>query len=147
MTLSRICQSSVAAGLALLLASCKPASESAPPSAAKLDFAADVRPILENRCVNCHHAGALFGHLNIESRAKAFAERPGGPVIIPGEPDKSPFYLVLTLPGENTKAMPPEGHRIPPAEVATIKRWIAEGAAWPEGPDGVVKPLPPIRQP
>ena len=106
-----------------------------------VSFATEIKPLLEARCVNCHHAGALFGELNIENRELAFKPRPKGPVITPGDPDKSPFYVVLTLPEGDRKAMPPTGHRISPAETALIKSWIQQGAAWPTGPDGVIKPI------
>lgn len=129
---------------ALLLIACKPTDKPAN-APARLDFVTQVRPLLENRCINCHHAGALMGHLNLETRAKAFSERPGGPVIIPGDPEASRFYQVLNLPVTDQQAMPPEGHRIPDAEKETLKTWIAQGADWPEGADGILKPLPPIQ--
>jgi hypothetical protein len=128
--------------IALTLTSCAD-RETAPPSAT-IDFASQIKPILENRCINCHHAGALMGHLNLQSAEQASAERPTGPVIQPGNPDQSPFYIVLTLPVEDQKAMPPESHRIPAEEAALIKRWIEEGATWPSGPEGAIKPLPPL---
>lgn len=126
--------------LTALLSSCKPAAPSAP--AAKLSFATDVRPLLEKHCVNCHHDGALMGDLRLQNRAAAFAPRAKGAVIIPGDPQSSPLFNVLVLPGANPKAMPPEGHQIPAEQIATIKRWIEEGADWPEGPEGTVSPSP-----
>jgi mono/diheme cytochrome c family protein len=123
-----------------LLTSCKPTpTETAP---AKLSFTTDIRPLLEKHCVNCHHDGALMGDLKLQNRATAFATRAKGPVIIPGEPENSPLFKVLVLPGANPKAMPPEGHQIPAEQIASIKRWIAEGADWPEGPEGTVTPSP-----
>lgn len=88
-----------------------------------------------------------MGNLNLESRIQAFAARPGGPVILPGEVEKSRLYQVLMLPVEDQKAMPPESHRLPVEELAVIKRWISEGADWPEGAAGQVKVLPPLRNP
>jgi hypothetical protein len=111
------------------------------PTVDKVDFATQIKPLLKDRCVNCHNSNALFGHLNLENRAYAFRERPDGAVIIPGNAEQSRFYLVLTLPEGERKAMPPTGHRIPPEEVILLKRWIDEGAAWPEGADGVVLPI------
>lgn len=130
--------------LLLALSACKPADQ--PAAATAPDFATEVKPLLENRCINCHHAGALMGHLNLETRAKAFADRPGGPVIVPGKPGASKLYLQLNLADDNPKAMPPEGHRIPESERDVIKRWIAQGATWPDDASGVLKPLPPVRE-
>lgn len=106
----------------------------------KVSFTKEIKPLLEARCVNCHNAGALFGDLNLENRELAFKPRAKGAVITPGSPDKSPLFLVLTLPEGDRKAMPPTGHRISDEETALIKLWIAQGAEWPAGPDGVVVP-------
>lgn len=106
----------------------------------KVSFTAQIKPLLEARCVNCHNAGALFGEINLENRDLAFKPRAKGAAITPGSPDKSPLYLVLTLPEGDRKAMPPTGHRISDEETALIKLWIHQGAEWPAGPEGVVIP-------
>ena len=131
----------LAALLMIVVPSCN--HDGGPPAngEAKIDFASQIRPILTNRCINCHHSGALFGNLNLENRSLAFKERPGGPVILPHDPAGSAFLRVLTLPEADRKAMPPTGHRIPDAEVTLIRQWIEQGADWPEGPDGVIKPM------
>ncbi len=126
-----------------LATACKPASTST--TLPKLSFTTDVRPVLEKHCVNCHHDGALMGDLKLQSRATAFATRAKGPVILPGDPENSPLFKVLVLPGADPKAMPPEGHQIPAEQIALIKRWILEGADWPEGPGGTVKPSPSLQ--
>ncbi len=133
--MKRIPLLAVLAGCFLLGQACKPKAESKP-----VDFATQIRPLLESRCVNCHHSGALFGELNLENHALATKPRSSGPVIVPGEPTQSRLYMVLTLPEGDRKAMPPTGHRIASEEVALLKRWITEGAKWPDGADGVVKP-------
>ncbi len=111
------------------------------PGMLPVDFVTQIKPILESRCVTCHNSGALFGDLNLETHALALRQRPTGPVIVPREPEQSRLYLVLTLPEGERKAMPPTGHRIPAGEVALIKRWISQGAQWPAGPEGQIKPL------
>ncbi len=134
---NRACIAAVAAlGMGLALAACDKLELGKPVS-----FSTDIKPLLEARCINCHHAGALFGDLNLENHDLAFKQRAKGPVITPGSSDKSPLYLVLTLPEGDKKAMPPTGHRISAEEAALIKRWIDQGAAWPAGPEGVVKPM------
>jgi mono/diheme cytochrome c family protein len=103
-----------------------------------VDFALQVKPILADRCVACHNADTTLGELNLQSREFAMRKRKGGPVIVPNEPDKSPFYLTLTLPPSNPKAMPATAHRIPTDEIKLVRRWIQEGAKWPEGKEGFV---------
>jgi mono/diheme cytochrome c family protein len=103
-----------------------------------VDFVKQVKPILADRCVECHNSETIFGELNLQSRELAFRKRKLAPAIVPGEPEKSMLYLALTLPPKDKKAMPATGHRIPKDEANTIRQWIKEGAKWPEGKEGVV---------
>ncbi|MDP1587347.1 MAG: c-type cytochrome domain-containing protein [Prosthecobacter sp.] len=103
-----------------------------------VDFVKQVKPILADRCVECHNSETIFGELNLQSRELAFRKRKLAPAIVPGEPEKSMLYLALTLPPKDKKAMPATGHRIPKDEVSIIRQWIKEGAKWPEGKEGVV---------
>ncbi len=105
-----------------------------------VDFMKQIKPILADRCVECHNSETLLGSLNLQSRALAFEKRKAGPVIRPKDADKSMLYLVLTLPPKDKKAMPATGHRIPKDEVQLIRQWINEGAQWPEGKDGAISP-------
>lgn len=105
-----------------------------------VDFVRQIKPILTARCIECHHSEALFGDLNLQNRALAFKKRAAGPVIVPGSPESSLFLMTLTLPAKDKKAMPATGHRIPADEVALVKRWIQEGAKWPEGQEGHIEP-------
>jgi mono/diheme cytochrome c family protein len=103
-----------------------------------VDFAKQIKPILADRCVECHNSETIFGELNLQNREHAFTKRKAGPAIVPGSPEKSMLYLALTLPPKDKKAMPATGHRIPKDEVNTIRQWIAEGAKWPEGKEGAI---------
>lgn len=103
-----------------------------------VDFVKQIKPILADRCVECHNSETLLGELNLQNKKLAFRKRSAGPVIVPEEPEKSMVYLVLTLPPKDKKAMPATGHRIPKDEVNTIRQWIKEGAKWPEGKEGAI---------
>ena len=105
-----------------------------------MDFVKQIKPILADRCVECHNSETLLGDLNLQTRALAFSKRETGPVIVPKNAEKSMLYLVLTLPAKDKKAMPATGHRIPKDEVNLIRQWITEGAQWPEGKDGAITP-------
>ncbi|MCB1208734.1 MAG: hypothetical protein KDK97_05385 [Verrucomicrobiales bacterium] len=116
-----------------------------------VDFVTQIKPILADRCVECHNSDSLFGELNLQSRALAFRKRQAGPVILPSEPDKSMLYLVLKMPRKEKKSMPATGHKIPNKDLDLIRRWISEGAMWPEGKEGAVirqikTPTPPVKQ-
>ena len=72
-----------------------------------VDFVKQIKPILADRCVECHNSETLFGELNLQNRALAFRKRfPGGHAIVAGAPEKSMLYLALTLPPKDKKAMP-----------------------------------------
>lgn len=103
-----------------------------------MDFVKQIKPLIAERCVECHHSESMLGDLNLQSRKLAFGKRSGGPVIAPGQPERSLLYVALTLPPKEKKAMPATGHRIPKDEVELIRRWIEEGAKWPEGEEGFV---------
>ena len=107
---------------------------------APVDFAGQIKPVFEERCVECHNSTTMLGEFNIQNRELAFKKRNNGPAIVPGAPDRSPLLLTLTLPAGDRKVMPATGHRIPDADIQLIRRWIKEGAKWPEGTAGAIQP-------
>lgn len=109
--------------------------------ASTVDFVNDVKPILQTQCVRCHHDGAIMGGLNLMNRAAAMRGSSRGPVIVPGEPDKSPLYRVTLLPEEENHAMPATGPKLTEAEKKILHQWIEEGAPWPEGEEGTMEPI------
>lgn len=121
--------------LVLLLAAVSSLSAADEPP---VDFVKQIKPVLADRCVECHHSESMLGDLNLQSRKLAFRKRTGGPVIVTGRPESSLLLLTLTLPAKDKKAMPATGHRIPMDEVNLIRRWIKEGATWPEGDEGFI---------
>lgn len=120
--------------LAMCLFLAAAASAEEPP----VDFVRQIKPILADRCVECHHAESMLGDLNLQSRKLAMRKRTGGPVLVPGSAERSLLLLTLTLPAKDKKAMPATGHRIPMDEVSLIRRWIQEGVKWPEGEEGFI---------
>jgi ankyrin repeat protein len=95
----------------------------------KVDFARDVAPILRERCVGCHGPTQQMGGFRLDRRSAALrgAVRP---VIIPGSGDSSRLYHRII--GSNFgPQMPPTG-ALSPAQIDTLKRWIDEGASWPD---------------
>jgi mono/diheme cytochrome c family protein len=119
--------------LSLVAASCKP-------SGGKVDFTTQIKPILAQHCVACHNDETFAGNLILQNRVTAFSTLNNSPVIIPGDAAKSELYLSLNKPENDHKAMPAAGHRIDPHDVERIKQWINEGADWPTGEAGVIKP-------
>ena len=98
-----------------------------------LEYNRDVRPILADKCFACHgpDASARKGKLRLDVREAALAPRKGPAAILPGRPDESELVLRIESPHADEQMPPPEAPvRLTSAEAATLRRWIAEGAAY-----------------
>jgi hypothetical protein len=105
--------------------------------AAAPDFANDIKPILDGRCLKCHGAGKLKGGLDLRSKAGVLKGGDSGPVVVPGKADKSRLFEVVTQ-GD----MPPKPEAgLTAAQTAVLKSWIDAGAPGAEGAS-VVTPAP-----
>jgi cytochrome c553 len=96
-------------------------------------FEKNVRPILVNRCYNCHSdAFKEAGGLRVDIGIAIFTGGNDGPVIVPGDPEKS--LLIERIKSDDAKKrMPQEStESLPAEEVAILEKWIRDGAAWPD---------------
>ena len=101
-----------------------------PQTPAAVDFEKDVRPILEQHCYECHGPKKSRGRLRLDSRASGLKGGVSGPVLVPGDADRSLMVRrVLGLDGEDR--MPLDKDPLPDAQIAVLRHWIAQGAAWP----------------
>ena len=125
-----------------MLASCSPpkSSTTAPPGPkgqAPVSFIKTIKPLLSNKCTICHCTEVMPNRPWFETRKAVLASG----MLVPGKPDLSRILTVIKEdPAEVEQAMPPVSHRLTPNEIAQLRRWIAEGANWPEGEAGRVKP-------
>jgi hypothetical protein len=101
-----------------------------PPQSRPVDFAADIRPILEEKCLSCHGAAPAMSRLDLRSREAALAGGARGTVLVPGNAELSKLYRVVA--GLEQPAMPMQGTPLTTVQVAAVKRWIDEGAVWDE---------------
>ena len=96
-----------------------------------ISFVKDVQPVLELNCVSCHYEGKVKGDLRLDTFEYAFES---DHVIVPGEPMESELYVLCTLPMDDEMFMPPEGNDpLSSTDLFLLRRWIEEGADWPEG--------------
>ncbi len=98
-----------------------------------VDFDKEVKPILEASCVSCHTADKVKGKLRLDTYKDALKGGETGPAIVPGDSAKSLLYTTTTLPPDDDKFMPTKGDHLTDAQKDTLKRWIEQGAKWPEG--------------
>lgn len=92
-----------------------------------------VQTVLETNCVHCHGDNRLSTMPSIHD-SRALAKLIGsGKWIVPGKPEQSRFFQVVTFPDQVPGAMPPTGHAISKKDVATLHQWISAGARVPTG--------------
>jgi hypothetical protein len=99
---------------------------------APLDFNRDIRPILSDKCYHCHGPDAIAKHipLRLDSEAAAKRDLGGHRAIVDG--DTAASELVKRITADKARRMPPvySGYNLTPAEIDTLKNWIAQGAKW-----------------
>ena len=114
----------------------------------KLSFNETIQPILAENCYACHgtDAGSRKGDLRLDRAEHALAKRKeGGPAIVPGKPDESPLVQRIEAKDEKKVMPPPESHKtLKAAQVAALRRWIAEGAEYEEHWSFIPPQRPPV---
>jgi hypothetical protein len=108
-----------------------PAAVCAAEPKAPVDFARDVYPILQRACFECHGPGKQEGDLRLDERAAAFTSGSGS-AIVPGKPEESEVLRRIGLPKGHDEIMPARGEPLAKRQVQIVRRWIAEGAVWPQ---------------
>ncbi|MFN0076349.1 MAG: DUF1553 domain-containing protein [Prosthecobacter sp.] len=96
-----------------------------------VDFDREIRPLLQESCIECHGEKKHKGELRLDAKPFAFKGGHDGPAIVAGKPDKSPLYQRITN-TDDKERMPPKGDALSPSQIAAIKTWIESGAVWPE---------------
>src|SRR5947208_5647157 len=92
--------------------------------AEKVDFALDVKPILESACLSCHGPEKPKGNLRLDTRAGALKGGDKGPALVPGKPADSPLYKSTTLPPGHEDIMPPKANPLASSQTALLRTWI-----------------------
>ncbi|MEM7374771.1 MAG: PSD1 and planctomycete cytochrome C domain-containing protein [Bacteroidota bacterium] len=110
-------------GLSVLMSSCH--SE-------RIDFNAQIRPILNTHCISCHGGVKQSGGFSLlfEEDALAITES-GSPAIIPGSPTKSEFIQRLRHHDPEVR-MPYEKDPLSEEDIQLLENWIEQGARWEE---------------
>jgi len=102
-----------------------------------INFNRDIRPILSDKCFQCHgpdakkRKGGLrkHGRLRLDTEEGALMDIGGYAALVPGNPDESELYYLVTTEDEDDR-MPPREQgkdRLEDSEIALLKRWIEEG--------------------
>ena len=110
----------------------------APENAQQIDFARQIKPLLERSCAACHGGEKPRGLFRVDGREAILkGGASGAAAIVPGHSEKSPLidYVSGTVPDSE---MPPKAMRdrfpaLSPDEVALVRAWVDQGAEWPTG--------------
>lgn len=103
-------------------------------------FETKVRPILVDRCYECHSAESeeFQGGLLLDSREGWRKGGDSGPALEPGKPDDSLIVQAVRY-GTDGPQMPPSG-KLSQAEIDVLVQWVSIGA--PDPRDGKTAPPP-----
>lgn len=107
------------------------AGEASPPAYAPDQFfRAQILPILQTRCYECHsHEHEIEGELALDSKVGWETGGENGPAVKPGDLKNSPLIQAIRhLDAES--AMPPK-EKLPPIEIALLETWVLLGAPDP----------------
>jgi Protein of unknown function (DUF1553)/Protein of unknown function (DUF1549)/Concanavalin A-like lectin/glucanases superfamily/Planctomycete cytochrome C len=110
---------------------------------AEVDFARDVLPILSESCFHCHGPddGARKAGLRLDTKDGAFKKKRERTMIVPGKSAESEVIARVTSADPEAVMPPPDSNRkLTAKQIATLKRWVDEGAKW--GQHWAYVPLP-----
>src|SRR5439155_25198917 len=95
-------------------------------------FENKIRPLLVNNCYKCHSSQAekVKGGLRLDSREGVFRGGESGPVIVPGDPEKSRLIKAVRYTDPDLQ-MPPKDKKPSDAEIADLTTWVKMGAPDP----------------
>jgi len=98
----------------------------------KVDFNSDIRPLLADRCHQCHGSKKQESALRLDARSGALKGGDHGPAIVPGKSADSLMVQVLAGVHPDLAPMPKKGDKLTPEQVGLVRAWIDQGADWPE---------------
>ena len=101
-------------------------------------FEKKVRPLLVERCYECHSAEKkVKGGLRLDTREGWQTGGDTGPALVPGKPEESLLITAIRYRDKDMQ-MPPK-KQLTAEEVAVFEQWVAMGAPDPRIGDAVAK--------
>jgi WD40 repeat protein len=100
----------------------------------------DIAPIFRTYCAGCHNDADREGDFSLETFAGLRTGGDKGDPLKPGNADAS--LLIKLIEGRAKPAMPPKDEpKVPAAELARLKEWIAAGAPGPNQDVSILEQL------
>ena len=114
----------------LLLIACAATLAHFTTSEKQVDFSADVKPILNKKCIICHGGVRAKAGFSVLFRDEALAKTESGkPAIIPGDPDASELMRRISS-NDPEERMPYKHEPLSKEEISIFRKWIKQGAKW-----------------
>src|ERR1051325_6797687 len=116
------------------------AAPSTKPSPEGIDyFEKHIRPVLVERCYRCHSKNAekVKGGLLLDSRDGLLKGGDNGPVLVPGDPEKSKLIIAIRYHDEEIR-MPPKDP-LADQQIAHFVEWVKMGAPDPRTAEALSK--------
>jgi uncharacterized membrane protein len=98
----------------------------------KPDYAKDIKPLIERSCLKCHGPEKRKNGLRLDKKRFAMKGGETGAAIVPGDVEKSLLTKYISLPDDDDDVMPSKGKLLAKSEIETLKKWVAQGAEWPD---------------
>lgn len=96
----------------------------------QVDFSAEVKPLLNRKCLSCHGGVKKKGDYSLLFKDEAMGTGASGrPAIVPGDPENSELYRRL-LAHDPEERMPYKEEPLKEEEITLLKNWIKQGAKW-----------------
>ena len=121
------------AALTTIAQAAEPAPREMPPAANQaIDFAKDIKPILERSCVECHASGKRKGGFSMDHLHSLQAGGETGPAVAIGKSAES-LIIKRVLSRDPDELMPSKGDPLSLEEVGLMRAWIDQGLKWEKG--------------
>ncbi len=101
-------------------------------------FESKIRPLLIDRCVECHSDADPESGLSLESKAGLFRGGKLGTAVVPGKPKESLLFSAVNH--DEFLKMPPKD-KLATADLAALSKWVAMGAPWPDNANPTKPPV------
>jgi hypothetical protein len=96
----------------------------------EVDFNADVKPILNKKCISCHGGVKQQAGFSVLFREEALAPtKSGKPAIVPGHPEDSEFIRRISS-KDPEERMPYKHPALSADEIKILRNWVKQGAKW-----------------
>ena len=100
---------------------------------AQIDFNRDIKPILSDRCFQCHGPDphSREANLRLDQQEGLFNQRDDYSIVQPGKPEASMLIARITTDDPAMRMPPVESQKqLTSKQIELMKQWVAAGAVW-----------------